>query len=103
MIVNSRNVGISRQEKCNNAYFSFASNPLSETLTVNARSGAAFDKHQKVRAAIVPESPALDRLLRHGAGLDRSFDRMLTQLEHLQRMRSGQPVLPKLEVRHSLS
>jgi hypothetical protein len=78
MIINWRNVGISRQEKCNNAYFSFTSNPLSETLTVNARSGAAFDKHQKVRAAIesegmkveairrvVPELLALDRLLRY--------------------------------------
>jgi hypothetical protein len=52
---------------------------------------------------VVPESPALDRLLRYAASLDRSFDRTLSQLERLQRMRLGQPVLPKLEVRHSLS
>ena len=52
---------------------------------------------------VVPESPALDRLLRYEASLDRSFDRTLSQLERLQRMRLGQPVLPKLEVRHSLS
>ncbi len=32
----------------------------------------------------------------------RSFDRTLSQLERLQRMRLGQPVPPKLEVRHSL-
>jgi hypothetical protein len=51
----------------------------------------------------VPETPRLDRLLRYEASLDRSFDRTLSQLERLQRMRLGQPVLPKLEVRHSLS
>lgn len=51
----------------------------------------------------VPDHPALDRLLRYEAMLDRSLDRTLSQLERLQRMRLGQPVLPKLEVRHSLS
>jgi hypothetical protein len=33
----------------------------------------------------------------------RNFDRTLTQLERLQRLRLGQPVPPKLEVHHSLS
>ncbi len=51
----------------------------------------------------VPDPPELDRLLRYEASLERSFDRTLSQLEHLQRIRLGQPVLPKLEVRHSLS
>jgi len=51
----------------------------------------------------VPDGPGLDRLLRYEANLDRSFDRTLSQLERLQRMRLGQPVLPKLEVRHSLA
>lgn len=51
----------------------------------------------------VPDSPVLDRLLRYEASLDRAFDRTLSQLERLQRMRLGQPVLPKLEVRHTLS
>ena len=68
-------------------------------------------KHQKARAAIesermkveaarrvVPESPALDRLLRYEASLDRSFDRTLTQLERLQRMRRGLPVPPPLKL-----
>jgi hypothetical protein len=32
-----------------------------------------------------------------------AFDPTLSQLERLQRMRLGQPVLPKLEVHHSLS
>jgi len=52
---------------------------------------------------LVPESPALERLLRYIANLDRSFDRALSQFERLQRIRLGQPVLPKIEVRHSLS
>jgi hypothetical protein len=51
----------------------------------------------------VPEGPKLDRLLRYEASLERSFDRTLSQLERLQRMRLGQPVLPKIEVQHSLS
>jgi hypothetical protein len=44
-----------------------------------------------------------DHLLRYETSIERSFDRTLTQLERLQQMRLGQPVLPKLEVCHSLS
>jgi len=51
----------------------------------------------------VPDGPGLDRLLRYEASLERSFDRTLNQLERMQRTRLGQPVLPKLEVHHSLS
>ena len=36
------------------------------------------------------------------AGLDRAFDRTLTQFERLQRMRKGQPVLPPVKVDLSL-
>lgn len=54
-------------------------------------------------ACKIPDSLELDRLLRYEASLERAFDRTLSQLERLQRMRLGQPVLPKLEVRHSLS
>jgi len=50
----------------------------------------------------VPDGPGFDRLLRYEASLERSFDRTLSQLERLQRMRLGQPVLPKLEVLHSV-
>ncbi len=46
----------------------------------------------------VPESPAMDRLLRYEASLERAFDRTLTQLERLQRMRLGQTVLPPVKV-----
>jgi len=50
-----------------------------------------------------PDGFELDRLLRYEVSLERSFDRTLSQLERLQWMRLGQPVLPKLEVHHSLS
>jgi hypothetical protein len=46
----------------------------------------------------IPESPSLDRLLRYEASLERAFDRTLSQLERLQRMRLGQPVLPPVRV-----
>ena len=41
---------------------------------------------------LVPPSDVLDRLLRYEANLDRSFDRTLSQLERLQRIRLGQSV-----------
>ncbi len=46
----------------------------------------------------VPESTALDRLLRYEASLERTFDRTISQLERLQRMRLGQPVPPPVKV-----
>lgn len=51
----------------------------------------------------VPLTPQFDHLLRYEASLERNFDRTLNQLDRAQRIRLGQPVLPKLEVRHSLS
>ena len=53
--------------------------------------------------ARVPSQEVSDRLLRYEAHLSRELDRTLTQLERLQRTRLCQPVLPRLEVRHSLS
>jgi len=40
----------------------------------------------------------LDRLLRYESNFERAFDRILNQLERLQRIRKGQPVLPTLDV-----
>lgn len=51
----------------------------------------------------VPDAPTLDRLIRYEAHLSREFDKTLAQLERRQRTRLGQPVLPTVEVRHSLS
>jgi hypothetical protein len=56
-----------------------------------------------VAAARIPSQEVSDRLLRFEAHLSREFDRTMNQLERLQRTRLGQPVLPKLEVHHSLS
>ncbi len=44
------------------------------------------------------EAPSLDLLLRCETNLERAFDRTLNQLERLQRIRKGQPVLPTLDV-----
>ena len=46
----------------------------------------------------VPDGPGLDRLLRCDASLERAFERALSQLERLQRMRLGQPVPPRIEL-----
>ena len=40
-------------------------------------------------------------LHRHETSFERSFDRMLTQLERALRMRKGQPLLPQLDVKIS--
>ena len=74
------------------------------------------ERYMKVRASMevergkletlrqhVPLTPQFDHLVRYETSLERSFDRTLSQLERLQRMRLDQPVLPKLEVHHSLS
>jgi hypothetical protein len=52
-------------------------------------------------AALVPQPPILERLLRYEAHLSREFDKTLSQLERLQRMRLGQPVIPPINVRLS--
>lgn len=58
------------------------------------------DERTKLRRLClrVPESPTLDRLMRYEAHLSREFDRALSRLERLQRMRLGQPGPPTLRV-----
>lgn len=51
----------------------------------------------------VPDAQRLDRLLRYETTLERGIHRVLNQLEHLQRMRLGQPVAPSLNVNVSSS
>ncbi len=50
------------------------------------------------QSLLVPRVDVLGRLLRYEAHLSREFDRTLTQLERLQRMRKGQPVPPPLKL-----
>ena len=49
----------------------------------------------------VPNSRELDHLLRYETNLERAFDRTLTQLERLQRIRKGQPLPPQLDIKIS--
>ena len=51
-----------------------------------------------LKTSLVPSAEVLDRLLRYEASLDRAFDRTLSQLERLQRMRLGQAVPPPMKV-----
>jgi hypothetical protein len=44
------------------------------------------------------DSKILDCFPRYEASIERSFDRTLTQLERIQRMRQGQPVAPPIKV-----
>jgi hypothetical protein len=46
----------------------------------------------------IPDTPESERLLRYEASLERSFERTLSQLERLQRMRLGHAVPPPLKV-----
>ena len=55
-------------------------------------------EHVPQRLEVFPDAPELDRLLRYETSLDRLFDRTLSQLERLQRMRRGQPVPPPVKV-----
>jgi hypothetical protein len=48
--------------------------------------------------ASVPRLPDLDRLLRYETNIERAFDRTLGQLERVQRLRLGQPVLPAIKL-----
>jgi hypothetical protein len=64
------------------------------------RSKIVKTEYMKV-AALIPPLPVSERFLRYETHLSREFDRTLAQLERLQRMRLGQPVLPPISVRLS--
>lgn len=46
----------------------------------------------------VPDNPSAERLLRYETSLERSFDRTLSQLERIQRMRKGQNIPPPIKL-----
>jgi hypothetical protein len=46
----------------------------------------------------IPSSISMDRLLRYEAMIERGFDRTLKQLERIQGVRLGQPVLPAIKL-----
>jgi hypothetical protein len=53
----------------------------------------AYDQHA------IPNSDALDKILRYEAAIDRNLNRAVDRLERLQRRRKGEPVLPPVSVR----
>ena len=52
----------------------------------------------EVASRSMPHGPGVERFLRYEVCFNRDFDRTLTQLERIQRMRLGQPVAPRLEI-----
>jgi len=75
-------------------------------LKLYRKQRAAFEASRAKLKALrqnVPDFPALDRLLRYEASLDRSFDRTLKQLERAQRMRLGLQLPPSIDVNVSSS
>jgi hypothetical protein len=64
-----------------------------DRLEVDRRRG----EHQTT-AALIPAQGGLDRIIRYEAHLTREFDRILNQLERLQRIRLGQPALPTIRL-----
>jgi hypothetical protein len=64
---------------------------FTETAEIKAGGNPlGFDSHS--------DSMVLNRFPRYEASIERSFDRTLTQLERVQRMRLGQPVAPPIKV-----
>jgi len=49
-------------------------------------------------ADLIPRQDAMDRLVRYECHMSREFDRVLNQLERVQRMRKGHPPSPTLNV-----
>jgi hypothetical protein len=69
-----------------------------EEYTKNPESIESERANVEILRQSVVDSRGMDCLLRYEAHLSREFDRTLSQLEHLQRMRKGQPVPPTLKL-----
>jgi hypothetical protein len=67
----------------------------------NQESMKSEQKKVEILRQNVPDHGVLARLLRYETSLERAFDRTLTQLERLQRMRRGQPLPPQLDIKIS--
>jgi hypothetical protein len=97
--------GCASPQKCKDVFLRVLKEEIERLDCYKSEQTAVFTSRLEVESLRqnVPDTAQLDRLLRYETSLERSIDRTLSQLERLQRMRLGQPVLPKLEVRHSLS
>jgi hypothetical protein len=55
----------------------------------------------KLSAAVIPGQEGMELLMRYETHFSREIDRILNQIERLQRMRKGQPLPPQLDVKIS--
>lgn len=69
-----------------------------QPVALAAHERKARAEELRIHARAVPEAETVERLLRYEAALERGFDRALSQLERLQRIRLGQAVLPPVRV-----
>jgi hypothetical protein len=86
--------GYASAEQCVKNFLKELENEI-RNLARYKKAKAAIETEQmnlEVLRQSVPDSPEVERLLRYETTLERAFDRTLTQLERLQRMRLGQPV-----------
>jgi hypothetical protein len=69
-----------------------------------AADGAAFQRNSRYTDSVsksLGDTGELDRLVRYESNLERAFDRTLTQLERIRRVRSGEPLPPQLDIKIS--
>lgn len=69
-----------------------------EELERSAKEGERRRAERQKKASRMPPPEKMELLLRYEAGLNREFDRILRRLDGLQRMRSGQPAPPEINV-----
>lgn len=94
---------IGSEEDRKNAMLKILDEEIKRLEELRERSLAAcFERIEYNKLTHLVAPPAVsERLLRYETHLSREFDRTLSQLEHLQRMRLGQPVFPAVNVRLS--
>ncbi len=73
--------------------------PISDQPSSDQSDAELRLSERELMGCAVPDSSEMDRLLRYEASLERAFDRALSQLERVQKIRRGQPVVPTMDVR----
>lgn len=102
--------GFASETDCENRFVDATEKEISRLERLMKKYGAGHrsfrepkTNYNNVSLYIMFDNSVSDILLRYQTSLERSIDRTIDRLERLRRMRLGQPVLPKLEVHHSLS
>lgn len=97
--------GFSSPQECKKEFLKELSSEMKRLETYKRERSSIESRRMELESLRrnVPESPRLDQLLRYSASLERTFDRTLTQLERIQRIRGGQHVPLPIEVNVSSS